>query len=859
MITVDDLLDFDGFKDLPSEKLSALIPHLKDINFPSNKTIIYRGDPGYSMFMVVDGEVAVTLTNDEGVEYSIAKLAKGDIFGEMALLTGEPRSANVKALSAVRLLELSQKAFFELVAAFPNLKESFLRLLVQRKAKMALYQQPPSPQQKGDIASLFAEPQPVVDRLLGKTKWTIETNAAIDRLSVDTCNVFILGEHGTGKDLAARLIHFGGMEVIHPLFHLDCANPPPIQRLSNTGKAGSKDALHWEIAQESALFGHGIGAGSFALSVRRGYLELADGGVVILENIDALSPRIQGLLVNYLENGYFERTGDAKKISCKVRLLATSSRQLSELSESANFDPSLLKGVGKEILILKPLRERKKDIPVIADYFLQESNQKFSKKISGFSKEALNLLVDHDWPLNVDELRQVVERAVVIATGNIVEEGQVFLNIPSFSATGKYNLLRIPSVRKIVNHQMFPTGLRFITIPFILALIIFTLIGPPANNPANFIVWAIWWPFLIISIVIAARNWCSYCPLPAISDALNFHRKKFFSIPGWLAKYGFWIGMIGFAFIILSEHAAHMFTVAHATSILLLTILGGATVTNFFFGKRSWCRHLCPLGKMVSHTSALSFIELGSNSTVCSSQCQTHDCVKENSCPMGLHPSAAAVSKDCILCFSCVKRCKHQALRINVRFPWNEILIKEKWDIAGAFFAIFLTSLVLAVKLPSWAPFSRFLSQQFAENYQLADIAVTVCIGITFTALSFLFSGFPGSTSWRHYFAISGHAYLFLAFAGFFNIYFHEFAYRGQNLIPWIIEQGNMSDLAPAEWFTPDLGTLKGLIPTVTLVGATCSLVLLTKLSKKHSIPKFVCRAHKSLLLVTTVCFLVVL
>jgi polyferredoxin len=156
-----------------------------------------------------------------------------------------------------------------------------------------------------------------------------------------------------------------------------------------------------------------------------------------------------------------------------------------------------------------------------------------------------------------------------------------------------------------------------VTIPFILGLILFTLAGPPGNNPANLIVWGVWWPFLILSIFFSARSWCGYCPLPAVSDGLNFYRRKFAAVPSVIVKYGVWIGIAGFALILLAEHAAHMFTAARATGVLLLTILGSATVTNYFFGKRSWCKHICPLGKMLAHSSGLSLVELGSNSNVC--------------------------------------------------------------------------------------------------------------------------------------------------------------------------------------------------------------------------------------------------
>jgi len=859
MINVQDLQNIVILKDVPPDNLAGIIPSLNEKLCSAGDTILYRGDPGYSMFMILAGKVAITLTNDEGIDYTINTLDQGDNFGEMALMTGEPRSATVKALTDVRLAELSQEAFFELIDRLPQLADSFLRQLAQRRAKTKVRQQFANLERAEIIANLFAHQPPEIDRFDGKSKWVADTNAAIDRLAAVNGHVLILGERGTGKELAARLIHFHSQEKDRPLFHLDCANPPPIWRDSEAGKGKGRDSLHLELAQESALFGHGADAGSYAKGIRKGYLELADSGTVVLENIDSLSEHVQRLLIKFLREWTFVRTGETELIGSKLRLIATSSRSREEIQSQGKLDPELLSLVSNETLLLKPLRERKKDIPEIAEHLLAKFNSKFGKSVSGFSKEALNNLVDHDWPLNVDEMHQVLERAVVIANEEVITERQVFLNVPTFSSTGKFNLLKIPFLRQVANHHLVPKVLRFATVPFILALTILTLIGPEERNPANLVVWAIWWPFLIFSIVVSARSWCGYCPLPVVSDGLNFYRKKFFAVPGFLSKYGVWIGIAGFALILLAEHGAHMFTAAHATSALLICILSGTVITNFFFGKRSWCKHICPLGRMVANSSAVSLLELGTNSNVCTSQCQTHDCIKDHNCPMGIHPSAAGTSKECVLCLSCVKRCKHLAIHIDARLPWHELDVRAKWNIADAFFAVSLTSLIMAVKIPSWGPVSRLISQ-YMPNYQnLADMVVAVMTAVLLAFLIFIASGLAVKQAWKQNFAISGSAYLFIAFAGFFNIYLHEFIYSGPNFLPWTLQWLGIGTGIPSEWITPNLGTLKVLVPLITLGGSIASFVMLARLCRKFGIPPGVQRAHQGVMLLTSLLFLVIL
>ncbi|SPF48694.1 putative Cyclic nucleotide-binding protein [Syntrophobacter sp. SbD1] len=860
MIAVEDLLCIGIFKDFPPEVLAGIIPSLSEKSFNAGTCILYRGDPGYSMFMILSGSVAVTLINDDGIEYTLTTLGKGEVFGEMALLTGEPRSANVKAATDVVLAELSQEAFLELIATFPNLNESLLRLLVQRRTRSSVRQQFAHIEREEIIASLFAQLAPDVDHFLGNSKAATDTNAAIARLAAAEGNVLILGERGTGKELAARLIHVHGPSGTRPLYHLDCADPPPITRDEERRKGREKDELHLEIAQEAGLFGHGADAGSYARSIRRGYMELADGGSIVLENVDCLAPRVQRLLVEYCRDGTFLPRGGSHQISSRVRLITTASRTLVELKEEGKLDPEMLALVSEEVLYLKPLRQRKKDIPVIAQHFLDVYNKKFTKQISHFSKEALNLLVDHDWLLNVDELRQVVERAVVITEGNAITEGQVFLKLPSFSTTGRFNLLGIPFLRELLNKPLIPSGLLFITVPFIILVIVCTIFGPGENNLANLVVWSIWEPLLIISIFFVGRSWCAYCPLPLIGEYAGRFRKKFLPLPGVLVRYDFWIAVGGLIIIIQAEHIFDMFNKAHGTGILLLVILSGAVITSFLFGRRSWCKHFCPLGRMIAQYATISLIELGSNNNVCSSQCQNHDCVRHGNCPMGIHPSTASLGKDCIFCLSCVKICQHRSARLNARFPWQDLLRKEKWEPSDALFAVLVIASVLAVKLPDWGIFRRFILRESARSHGLiAALGENLSITIVFAALVLLASGFPFKREWKRHFVVAGYAYLFLALSGLLNIYLHEFVYNGHQLLPWGVHLFSSGTLELPDWLTPNLGTLKALFPIITLAGGISSFLMLKMLADKYCFTKSSYRIHQVILILVMLLFLLIL
>ena len=667
-ITITEISAIPLFKDIPESELEKIAPRLTSKTFPADQTIIFRGDEGYSMFILLKGAVAVTLTNDEGVEYTIAELGPGEAFGEMALLTGEPRSANVKAVGETTVVEIGQDHLNELMDACPGLNRALFRLLAKRLGAMGVLQNKQNVERVELIASLMTvRSKPERDHFPGSTKWAAEFNATLKKLGGERQHVLVLGEPGTETKLAANLIHHYGQGDAGPMLYLDCGNPPPVQRERANLQDHSGDALYKEMAQEGALFGHTAESGKYGKGDRIGLLELAGGGVLLLDNIDQLTQRVQLQLLEAL-------SADAGGKG-KVRVIATCRTPESE----GELDPAVREMITGATVTVKPLRERRKDIHALALLYLEEFNRKFGKHARKFSVEALNMLLDHSWPLNSLELRQVVERAVASCQEERIDADHIFLNLPKFAMTGKFNLLKITQLDALVRSKWIPLGFKIVSVPFILFLMIFTLVGPEKQNVANLIVWSVWWPFLILSIAFTSRSWCAYCPLPVISDGVSSFRSRFSKVPVFLSRYGVWCGVVGFALIVAVEHLTHMFTNPHATALLLLSVLGGAVVTTLLYGSRSWCKHLCPLGSMIGNTASLSILEIGSNPNVCSTQCQTLDCIKDNNCPMGLHPSSAALTRECVLCLNCVKSCQHRSARLNLRTPWHQVIARGKW------------------------------------------------------------------------------------------------------------------------------------------------------------------------------------
>ncbi|MFH1741381.1 MAG: sigma 54-interacting transcriptional regulator [bacterium] len=211
--------------------------------------------------------------------------------------------------------------------------------------------------------------------------------------------VLLVGESGTGKELLATAIHSASNRAAGKFVVVNCAALPG-------------DLLEME------LFGHEKGAFTGAVYARKGKLEQAAGGTFVLDEIGEMAPSTQAKLLRVLEEGTVERLGSGEPIPLDVRLIAASNQSLVRQSQEGDFLQGLYYRLKEVHLTLPPLRERKEDIPVLADYFISLYNQQYHKQIKGLSDAALQFLLRHDWPGNVRELHHVIKCAVLMNDGS---------------------------------------------------------------------------------------------------------------------------------------------------------------------------------------------------------------------------------------------------------------------------------------------------------------------------------------------------------------------------------------------------------------------------------------------------------
>ncbi|MBI5556138.1 MAG: sigma 54-interacting transcriptional regulator [Deltaproteobacteria bacterium] len=215
--------------------------------------------------------------------------------------------------------------------------------------------------------------------------------------SVDT-TVLITGESGTGKELLVETLHASGNRSVKPLIKVNCAALP-------------------ENLLESELFGHVRGAFTGAVKDRTGRIQAAEGGILLLDEIGDISPRIQLKLLRFLEVKEYERVGESQTRRADVRVFAATNADLARKVQEGLFREDLYYRLKVMVIHLPPLRERREDIPALIDHFLAFFNKKFHKSISAIAKEVQGVLLSYDWPGNVRELKHVVEHAVLLSSG----------------------------------------------------------------------------------------------------------------------------------------------------------------------------------------------------------------------------------------------------------------------------------------------------------------------------------------------------------------------------------------------------------------------------------------------------------
>jgi len=234
------------------------------------------------------------------------------------------------------------------------------------------------------------------DNIIGKSKKMQEVFSLIEKVAPSSSTVIIYGGSGTGKELVAKAIHYHSQRVDKPIIPFNCGAIP-------------------ETLIESELFGHTRGAFTGAVQAKRGLFEEANGGTILLDEISTILPSVQVKLLRVLQEKEVMRVGSAERIKIDVRVIAATNEDLEAGMKKGKFREDLFYRLHVFPIFLPDLKDRKEDIPLLADHFLDHYTRETRKEIKGISKEAMALLLEYQWPGNVRELENCIERAVIMA------------------------------------------------------------------------------------------------------------------------------------------------------------------------------------------------------------------------------------------------------------------------------------------------------------------------------------------------------------------------------------------------------------------------------------------------------------
>ena len=244
--------------------------------------------------------------------------------------------------------------------------------------------------------------------IIWKSRQMSEVIERVQKVAVADTNVLILGESGTGKELIARAIHYHSPRSENVLVVADCS-------------AMSETII------ESDLFGHERGAFTGAMQRRKGKFERADHGTLFIDEIGELSPKVQTKLLRFLQERQFERVGGDQLIPVDSRIVAATNINIKKAVREKRFREDLYFRLSVVTIQLPPLRDRTEEIPLLVTEFIKRHGHKGAKNVTDISQEALDVLLRYDFPGNVRELENIIERAIVLSDGAIIKKDRIFL------------------------------------------------------------------------------------------------------------------------------------------------------------------------------------------------------------------------------------------------------------------------------------------------------------------------------------------------------------------------------------------------------------------------------------------------
>ncbi len=647
---------------LKQEELAELAEGFTWETHPAGSDIITLGQERNWFYVLVEGEAEVLAADAGRTSYQLSSFRPGNSFGEISLFTGKPSPLAVRCTKDCTVLAMDAKHFAFMLVRWPHLYRSFaekLSRLVNTVNKDLWESKHKEFLRSGLQLNQFKQKY---YGLWGGPKAIREMEAALENLSKTRSHLLLIGERGIGRQMLAWQLHERQFGQDAPFIIVD----------------GRQIDQQWGdlMFEAQNLKGSGL-------------LELAAGGTLVIRDIHLIPQRAQLRLAQAI------RAGDAQ-----CRIIGSLLTEPDLLPRP--LEPEL-KDCFSQTFKFTPLRERKRDIPVLALSVLKKLAAENNRPTPSLSRDALKLLLTHHYRQgNVTELIQVIERAFYLAEDNTIGLEHVFFGPTAEKIGRSVDLLSFSWLERLIKGGNFHLWMRRLS-ALIFFVIIFSLLFVPAAPTTGImfaLVWGFWWPALTIFSPSLGRVWCSICPFSFAMDKIQkiFHLNR--PVPDLLKKYDYIFITFLFLMVFWMEAMSGMRNNPLLTALWLISVVAAASITGIIFTRHTWCRHLCPLGGFVGVASVGGMLEVRSDADVCLNKCTTFECYRGTSaatgCPMSQHVPYVDNNIACKLCLNCVRNCPNGAVKLNLRIPAREV-----WHLVrvNQGFAVFI-GVALGILLP---------------------------------------------------------------------------------------------------------------------------------------------------------------
>ncbi len=693
------------FSALSPAARQALATALTEVKVAANRRLILEDSSPEQLIILHEGQLEAYRTRLLGPA-EVSLLGPGAVLGLRSLLLDQPNPRTVNSETDCTIWQLRGDRFLALAEQYPEFNDLVSQDMAAELASLSAQLAYEKDRQQ---ALRSYEVSRVTRGVIGRSRYAQRlrqnvreaSQAAVDPNTDRRSPLLITGEPGLNKDNLAALIHFGSGNRRTPMIRIDCQSLRP-----------------------QDLFGR---------SEQPGLLDWLGEGTLLLNNLQDLPTAFLPAISQLIGSGTYQRQAQSKPSrptiqrpkpapaqQPSVSLSQTNQAQLSQAPVSPNQAttktdsnehsnefrtsrawimvvaerslPEVTPLIPTQIKV-PPLRVRKADIEAQINYYLALECRRCGEQRPQVTSEALRSLQGYDFPGNLTELNNLIERAMRQREANAPLTEDIFWSTGSKKQRFRLNLLNAyPALRQFLRSPAWPDRLNYGFTAPIYAIVVALLFFGPQTRDHNFalnLFWAWWWPLILISFPFVGRLWCSVCPFMIYGEITQWLKQKLW--PGsllpwprkWADRWGGWILFGGFAAILLWEELWNLENTAYLSAWLLVIITAGAMICSALFERRFWCRYLCPIGGMNGLFAKLAMTELRAQQGICAASCNTYQCYKggpalgegqeTNGCPLYSHPAQLNDNRNCVLCMTCLQACPHRSIAVNLRPPGIEL------------------------------------------------------------------------------------------------------------------------------------------------------------------------------------------